>query len=243
MSEPVRLSKVMSARGLCSRREADDLIARGMVKVDGQVVNQLGTKISPDANIEIVGFAQKQLREKVTILLNKPKGYVSSQPEDGYKAAVELITTANKDPGERRELESKHMRGLATAGRLDIDSQGLLVFTQDGVVAKKLIGENSEIEKEYIVRVKGSLTEADLRRLNDGSLVIEGRRLREALVEWINEDQLRFVLREGMKRQIRKMCEAVGLYVVGLKRVRVGKIPLGKLAEGQWRFLRDDESF
>jgi len=243
MSEGVRLSKVMSERGLCSRREADDLIARGLVKVDGQVVSQLGTRIDPSASIEIVGVAKKQLAEKVTILVNKPKGYVSSQPEDGYRAAVELIISANKDPGEKRDLEAKHMRGLATAGRLDIDSQGLLIFTQDGVVAKQLIGENSDVEKEYIVRVKGELSKEDLARLNKGGMVIEGRTLRPALVEWINEDQLRFVLKEGMKRQIRKMCEAVGLYVVGLKRVRVGQVVLGKLPEGKWRFLREDESF
>ena len=239
----VRLSKVMGQRGLCSRREADELIAKGLVKVNGEVVDQLGTRIPEDADIEIMGAAKKQLADKVTILLNKPKGYVSSQPEDGYQAAVELILTVNKDPGETRALESKHMRGLATAGRLDIDSQGLLVFTQDGVVAKKLIGENSEIEKEYIVRVSGTLSREDLRLLNEGGMVLEGRTLRPARVEWINEDQLRFVLKEGMKRQIRKMCEACGLYVLGLKRVRIGKVTLSKLAEGQWRFLREDESF
>lgn len=243
MSEGVRLSKVMSERGLCSRREADDLIARGLVKVDGKIVDQLGTRISPDAKVEIVGAAKKQLAEKVTILINKPIGYVSSQPEKGYRAAVELITPANKDPGEKRGFERKHLRGLAPAGRLDIDSQGLLVLTQDGVVAKQLIGENSDVEKEYIVRVGGKLSEADLKRLNDGSLVIEGRKLRPALVEWINEDQLRFVLKEGMKRQIRKMCEAVGLKVLGLKRVRIGQVRLGKLAEGRWRYLRADERF
>ena len=126
---------------------------------------------------------------------------------------------------------------------MDIDSQGLLVFTQDGVIAKLLIGENSDVEKEYIVRVAGQLTAAQLKSLTDGSIVIEGRRLRPALVEWINEDQLRFVLKEGMKRQIRKMCETVGLRALGLKRVRIGKVMLGHLPEGKWRYLRKDESF
>lgn len=242
MSDQPRLSKVMSERGLASRREADDLISRGLVKVNGETAS-LGMRIDPGAEIEIVGRAKKELAGKVTILVNKPVGYVSSQPEDGYKAAVELILTVNRDPGEKRPLESKHMRGLATAGRLDIDSQGLLVFTQDGVIAKTLIGENSEIEKEYIVRVEGSLSKENLALLNRGGMVIEGRKLRPAKVEWINEDQLRFVLKEGMKRQIRKMCEAVGLRVTGLKRVRIGRVTLGKLPEGKWRFLRDDESF
>jgi 23S rRNA pseudouridine2604 synthase len=243
MSERIRLNKLMSERGLSSRREADDLISKGLVKVNGEIVKEMGLKVSLDAEVEILGRAKKILADKVTILVHKPKGYVSSQAEDGYEPAVVLITAENQSPEDKQRLKPEHLRGLATAGRLDIDSQGLLIFTQDGVTAKKLIGENSEIDKEYIVRVQGRLSEADLRRLQDGSLVIEGRKLRPALVEWINEDQLRFVLREGMKRQIRKMCEAVGLKVTGLKRVRIGNVKLGKLAEGQWRFLGREESF
>jgi 23S rRNA pseudouridine2604 synthase len=243
MSEKIRLNKLMSQRGLSSRREADDLIAQGLVKVDGELVKDLGLKVSLEALVEILPRAQKILSRKVTILVNKPKGYVSSQAEDGYEPAVELIKPANQASGDKLPFRSEHLNGLATAGRLDIDSQGLLVFTQDGVVAKKLIGENSEIDKEYIVRVAGTLSDAGLKRLQDGSMVIEGRRLKPAHVEWINEDQLRFVLREGMKRQIRKMCDAVGLRVLGLKRVLIGKVMLGTLPEGQWRFLRGDESF
>lgn len=243
MSELVRLNKLMSERGLSSRREADDLISKGLVKVNGEIVKEMGLKVPLDARVEILGRAQKILAGKVTILVHKPKGYVSSQAEDDYKPAVVLITPENQSPEDKQRLKPEHLRGLATAGRLDIDSQGLLIFTQDGVTAKKLIGENSDIDKEYIVRVMGRLSDADLLRLQNGSLIIEGRKLRPALVEWINEDQLRFVLREGMKRQIRKMCEAVGLKVTGLKRVRIGKVKLGKLGEGQWRFLRGDESF
>ena len=243
MPETVRLSKLMAQRGMCSRREADDLIARGLVKVEGVVMNQLGQKVEPGSRIEILGQGRRELGDKVTILINKPKGFVSSQPEDGYRAAVELVTGANQFEVEDKPFLFNFLRGLAPAGRLDIDSQGLLVMTQDGVVAKKLIGENSNVEKEYIVRVGGVLSDADLGRLSDGSLVIEGRRLRPARVEWVNEDQLRFILREGMKRQIRKMCEAVGLQVLGLKRVRIGKITLGRLPEGQWRLLKRGEFF
>lgn len=239
--ELVRLSKILSERGLCSRREADRLIEAGLVKVDGKIIDQLGSRVSPQAKIEILERGQKQLDAKVTVLINKPKGYVSSQPEKGYKSAVELVNRENQDPGDRKPFHPKHLRGLAPAGRLDIDSQGLLIMTQDGVLAKKVIGENSEIEKEYLVRVQGQLSREGLERLRDGSLVIEGRKLKPAEVEWLNEDQLRFILKEGMKRQIRKMCEAVGLKVVGLKRVRIGKIRLGKLNEGQWRYLREDE--
>lgn len=239
----IRLSKLMSERGLCSRREADDLIARGLVKVNGEVVSQLGSRFAPTVKIEILSAGQKSLAKKATILINKPVGYVSSQPEDGYKAAVELVTPENQMTGDKRRYEFDILRGLAPAGRLDIDSQGLLVMTQDGVVAKRLIGENSDVEKEYLVRVSGNLTPADLERLCNGSLVIEGRRLRPAQVEWLNEDQLRFVLKEGMKRQIRKMCEMMGLKVLGLKRVRIGRVTLGRLPEGQWRFLGENEQF
>nr|MCU0840193.1 pseudouridine synthase [Thiobacillaceae bacterium] len=135
-----------------------------------------------------------------------------------------------------------NLRGLAPAGRLDIDSTGLLVLTQDGRVARQLIGEDSEIEKEYLVRVEGCIAPDGLALLNHG-LSLDGRKLRPARVEWLNEDQLRFVLREGMKRQIRRMCELVGLKVVGLKRVRIGQVRLGDLPLGQWRFLREGERF
>ena len=111
-----------------------------------------------------------------------------------------------------------------------------------GRVAKQLIGDNSAVEKEYLVRVEGSLSEADLKLLNHG-LSLDGETLRPAKVSWQNEDQLRFVLREGKKRQIRRMCELVGLNVVGLKRTRIGMIPLGNLPAGKWRYLAADESF
>jgi len=135
-----------------------------------------------------------------------------------------------------------HLRGLATAGRLDIDSTGLLVLTQDGRIAKQLIGENSGMEKEYLVRVDGSLSAEGLARLNFG-LALDGQALKRAEVSWLNKDQLRFVLREGKKRQIRRMCELVGLAVTGLKRVRIGKVMLSDLPDGQWRYLRSDEQF
>jgi len=234
----------MAERGMCSRREADELITRGWVKVDGQVVNQLGTKVLPSAMIELLPEARQGLDRLVTILLNKPIGYVSAQPEKGYEPAVRLITsdTQERTPHESRRLERRHFEGLAPAGRLDIDSQGLIVFTQNGQIAKGLVGENSDIEKEYLVRVEGRLSERDHRLLNHG-LSLDGVPLRPAQVSWLNEDQLRFVLKEGKKRQIRRMCETVGLRVTGLKRVRIGRIMLGDLPEGKWRFLRSGEVF
>jgi 23S rRNA pseudouridine2604 synthase len=243
METKVRLSKLMAERGLCSRREADELIAKGWVRVNGEVVDQLGSKVELDVKIELDQEAQTRLGQLVTIFLNKPIGYVSGQPENNYEPAVRLITpeTQERDHGDG-PLRATHFNGLAPAGRLDIDSQGILVFTQNGTVARQLIGEDSEVEKEYIVRVKGALDKKGLELLRFG-LSLDEAPLKRAHVEWINDDQLRFVLKEGKKRQIRRMCEAVGLYVVGLKRVRVGRIRLGNLPEGRWRFMRPDEKF
>lgn len=244
-----RLSKRMAELGLCSRREADEWISNGWVKVDGVIVDTLGTRISPHAEIVVSRYAQEHQAENVTIILHKPVGYVSGQAEDGYQPAVVLIHPDNQwadDPElHKRPPKVFHrgmLRGLAPAGRLDIDSTGMLVLTQDGRVARHLIGEDSSVEKEYLVRVQGELSDADLKRLNYG-LSLDGEQLKPAKVSWQNEDQLRFVLREGKKRQIRRMCEMVGLHVVGLKRIRIGRVTLGKLPVGQWRYLPADERF
>ena len=242
--EKVRVSKLMSQQGLCSRREADSYIERGWVLVDGVPVTELGTRAFPNQKITLAKQAQSRQEASVTILINKPVGYVSSQPEKGYPPAITLITAQSRFGGDRAPVQFSpvHLRGLATAGRLDIDSTGLLVLTQDGRIAKQLIGENSGMEKEYLVRVEGSLSAEGLARLNFG-LALDGEALKRAEVGWQNKDQLRFVLRQGKKRQIRRMCELVGLAVTGLKRVRIGKVMLADLPDGQWRFLRSDEHF
>ena len=245
--EQPRLSKVMAERGICSRREADEWIVNGWVKVDGVIMETLGTRIKPDAEIIISGYAYEQQAEQVTILLHKPVGYVSGQAEDGYQPAIVLVHPDNEwleDPDlyEPKDFQRGFLHGLSPAGRLDIDSTGLLVLTQDGRIARHLIGEDSSVEKEYLVRVEGTLSDADMQRLNHG-LSLDGEKLKPAKVSWQNEDQLRFVLREGKKRQIRRMCEMVGLFVVGLKRVRIGSVNLGKLPAGQWRYLRNGERF
>ena len=238
----------MSELGLCSRREADEWIERGWVRVDGVVVSQLGSKVLPHQRITVERQASAQQAKRVTILLNKPVGYVSGQAEDGYKPAVTLVTPDARWKEDKAPIQfhPSQLRSLVPAGRLDIDSVGLLVLTQDGRIAKQLIGENSSIEKEYLVRVQyskpGKLPDADLKMLNHG-LSLDGKKLLPAKVRWQNDDQLRFILREGKKRQIRRMCEAVGLRVIGLKRVRIGGVMLGDLPQGQWRYLRPDEKF
>jgi 23S rRNA pseudouridine2604 synthase len=242
--EKVRLSKLMAAQGLCSRREADGYIERGLVFVDGERVTELGTKIFPGQRITLSRAASDEQGARVTILLNKPIGYVSGQPEPGYKPAVTLIAAASRSANDRnpQRFHPSHLRGLAPAGRLDIDSQGLLVLTQDGRIARQLIGEESRIEKEYLVRVQGHLAAKGLALLNHG-LALDGEVLEKADVKWQNRDQLRFILREGKKRQIRRMCELVGLTVTGLKRVRIGNVKLGTLEPGEWRYLGPDERF
>ena len=240
----IRLSKRMTELGLCSRREADEYIEKGWVRVDGEVVSELGSRVKPGQAVELDRRGQTAQDGRVTFLLNKPVGYVSGQAEDGYEPASVLLVPDNRwaeDPSETRYLRT-HQRGLAPAGRLDIDSVGLLVFTQDGRIARALIGDDSKIEKEYHVRVEGTVDAKGLALLNHG-LSLDGEALRPAKVSWLNEDQLRFVLREGKKRQIRRMCEMVGLKVVGLKRVRIGRIMLGHLPPGQWRYLSPDEVF
>lgn len=248
MTEPLRLSKRMSELGLCSRREADEWIARGWVRVDGQVISELGSKVLPSQRVTVERQASAEQSKRVTVLINKPMGYVSGQAEDGYTPAIALIKAETRWQNDTASetFHPTQLRSLVPAGRLDIDSVGLLVLTQDGRIAKKLIGQDTEVEKEYLVRVQyskpGTLPEAQLKRLNHG-LWLDGKKLLPAVVRWQNEDQLSFILREGKKRQIRRMCEAVDLKVLGLKRVRIGRVKLGDLPVGQWRYLRPDEQF
>jgi 23S rRNA pseudouridine2604 synthase len=234
----------MAELGLCSRREADVWIERGWVTVDGRRITELGTRIQPGQRIEVDSCARRAQEQQVTILLHKPIGIVAGQAEQGYRPAVALIGPATRWQEDRARLAFRpaHLRGLAPAGRLDIDSTGLLVLTQDGRIARQLVGADSGLEKEYLVRVAGSLAAADLKRLNHG-LSLDGKPLAPARVSWLNAEQLRFVLTEGRKRQIRRMCEAVGLEVLALKRVRIGRVMLGNLPSGQWRYLGPDERF
>ena len=253
--EPVltmRLNKRMAELGICSRREADDWIARGWVRVNGQPA-VIGQPVALNARIDIDRQAEQQQRQQVTILINKPVGYVSGQAEDGHEPAVVLVQPQNRwrECNSRMRWGHEQLRGLAPAGRLDIDSIGLLVLTQDGRIARQLIGEDSEIEKEYLVRVsygnesinvQAAFPPEKLKLLCHG-LSLDGQPLRPAQVSWQNPEQLRFVLREGKKRQIRRMCEQVGLFVTGLKRVRIGQVNLGHLPVGQWRYLAPHEQF
>lgn len=254
--ERPRLSKRIGELGLASRREADDWIAAGHVKVDGVVVAELGARVGPDQRIEIDPAAKALQSGSVTVLLHKPLDVVSGQAEDGHEPAITLVTAANqwKDgDASKIRFHRGHLKSLATAGRLDLDSTGLLVLTQDGRVAKALIGADTRIEKEYVVGVEW-MEHPEQTNLKEGfprdrmallrhGLVLDGEALKPAQVSWQSERVLRVCLQEGKKRQIRRMCEMVGLKVLSLKRIRIGQVSLGELPVGQWRFLAPWEKF
>ena len=222
---PVRINKWLGQAGVCSRREAESLIADGLVSIDGEVVRDAGRKIEPGQTLTLNDTAQAALASGMTIVLHKPVGYVSGQPEPGKVPAVRLLKPANKvGQGETPARDAS----LPPIGRLDEDSRGLLLLSSDGVVAKA------------VIELAGTVTEARLSRLRYG-LELDGRQLKPARVTQIAPQQLRFILKEGRNRQIRRMCELVGLEVVDLHRIRIGPLSLGDLPEGRWRHLTPSE--
>lgn len=235
--EPQRINKWLGQSGVCSRREAEGLIAEGLVSIDGEVVTDAGRKILPGQTLTLSDGATRALDAAVTLMLHKPVGYVSGQPEPDKIPAVRLLTAANATDG---SPDIAADASLPPIGRLDEDSRGLLLLSSDGVVAKAVIGPESNLAKEYLVRVSGEVTDRKLALLRHG-LSLDGRTLKPAEVTQLKPRRLRFILREGRNRQIRRMCELVGLEVTDLKRTRIGPLALGDLPEGRWRMLTADE--
>ncbi len=237
-AEPQRVNKWLASEGACSRREAEALIAAGLISIDGARVEDPGRKIGPGQTLTI---ADSKRPAPISVVVNKPPGYVSAQPEGEQIPAARLLTSANLHgpPASSRQTPNKRS-SLAPLGRLDQDSRGLLLLSEDGVLAKALVGAESALEKEYLVMVEGRIDEAKLALLRHG-LVLDNRTLKPAKVDLIAPQQLRFILNEGMKRQIRRMCEAVTLDVLDLARVRIGPLELADLPEGQWRPLTTSE--
>lgn len=236
--EGIRINKYLADRGFCSRREADTLIQKGWVKVNGKTLDQMGYKVRPTDKVTVDKKGGEFMEKKATIVLHKPLGFVSSQPEKGYQPAIALVTTENFFGN--TSPPRVNPRGFAPAGRLDIDSTGLLILTQNGSLAKSIIGPTSTVEKEYWVTVDGLINDKVIGKLTFG-LSLDGKKLKRAEVTEMSGNRLKFILQEGRKRQIRRMCEAVGLRVVALKRVRIGNLKLGNLPSGKWRILGDSE--
>ncbi|MEZ5968674.1 MAG: pseudouridine synthase [Hyphomonas sp.] len=232
-AEPLRINKWLAEEGVCSRREADALIQRGFVKVDGETV-AAGQKIETGQTLTLLQKATRQLDNKLTVILNKPIGYVSGTPEPGETPAVRIVTRETLS-GKAHAIPGRYNK-LAPLGRLDKDSRGLLILSEDGVLAKALIGPESKVDKEYVVKVKGEVTADKLALLRHG-LELDGRKLKPAGVTQEKPQELRIVLHEGRNRQIRRMCQLVDLRVVDLVRVRIGAVELAGLPEGKWRPL------
>jgi 23S rRNA pseudouridine2604 synthase len=235
---PQRVNRWLAQSGVCSRREAEGLIARGLVFIDGVRVEDVGRKIAPGQTLVLNDAAEGELSASLSVVLNKPTGVVSSQPEGEQVPAVRLLTRGALW-GESPVIPGRDSR-LAPLGRLDQDSHGLLILSEDGVLAKALIGPESVLDKEYLVRVSGQVTEQQLAQLRHG-LSLDGRALKPAKVTVAGEQRVRFVLTEGRNRQIRRMCDLVGLAVMDLYRIRIGPLRLGDLPEGRWRVLTTDE--
>ncbi len=233
-----RVAKLMASRGLCSRREAERLIAAGQVLVDGAVVREQGVKAGLDADIRIAEGGSVALAARLTIILNKPVGIVSTQPRPHETPAWALLradTVAGDIVPDALARIVAAPSTLAVAGRLDRASRGLLVMTQDGTIARLLVGGHG-VSKVYRVEVSEPITGEQVRKLN-GRMKLDGTPLRPMDVRQVSRHTLRMVLTEGRKHQIRRVCRTVGLTVVDLMRTAVGPLELGALKEGAWRLV------
>lgn len=226
-------------QGHCSRREADELVRRGWILVNGAVCHEMGYKVTSEDQVQILPEGRLWLGEKTTVVINKPPGFVSGPAENNYPSALDILRGGNF--GGTGEAPLVHRDGLAPLGRLDVDSAGLLVLSQEGTLARTVIGPQSLVEKEYVVKVKQQLSPRWIQKLSSPDFVLDEKKLKPAKVEAINETQFRMILTEGRKRQIRRMCELIQLDVVTLKRIRIGPIHLGELKRGQWRLLSQQE--
>ena len=238
MSEPIRLAKQLAQMLGCSRREAELYIEGGWVSVDGQVVEQPQFRVADQAVILHPDASLKQA-EPVTLLWHKAAG------QDASLAAAMLLLNANThaaDDASGIALLQRHFSHHAAPAPLDINASGLVVFTQDERIARKLVQDAALIEHEIIVEVSGGIASNGLKLLNHG-LKLNGRELPPIKVSWQNETRLRFAIKAMQPNQIAQMCTRVGLIVVGMKRIRIGRIAMGKLAVGQWRYLPAGERF
>ncbi|MDD3266814.1 MAG: pseudouridine synthase [Burkholderiales bacterium] len=225
--ELIRLNKYLKDNDICSRRKADEFIAKGYVKLNGVVVTELGTKVNPETDkIEILPELTVETSNFRYIVLNKPKGYVCSKNKADGKPIFELLPKIDD---------------LSYAGRLDKDSHGLVILSNDGKFVYKVFGAEFAKEKEYIVRVNKSVTPEYLEKQSNGSIILDDKRLRPAKIKQVGFNVYKMVLTEGVNRQIRRMAEMCDYRVVDLKRIRIDNIHDRGLETGQWRELTSEE--
>lgn len=222
-----RLQKIFSASGVCSRRTAEEYLKQGRVAVNG-ITAELGAQADPDVDlITLDGVPVTAGNRRTYLMLNKPRGYVTTlSDERGRKTVADLVSGC----GAR----------VWPVGRLDLDSEGLLLMTDDGEMTNKLIHPSHEVEKEYLVWVKGEITPQTLEKLSR-PMTLDGQKLRPAKVARRGEYSLSIIIHEGKNRQVRRMCASVGLTVTRLKRIREGELRLGELPVGKWRPLTEEE--
>ena len=222
----MRLQKFLSEAGICSRRKGEKYIKAGLVRVNNKVVTELGTKIDPEKDhVEFKGEVVALHGNFVYIVLNKPKGYVTSCSHPGEKTVLDLIEIPER---------------VYPIGRLDKDSTGLLILTNDGSLHHRLSHPSFDHEKEYDVIVSRSIPDGALRNIARG-MPMMGTKTRPAEIERISSRRFRIVLKEGKNRQIRRMVRKVENRVTRLKRIRISRIKIGRLAEGKWRYLTQKE--
>jgi 23S rRNA pseudouridine2604 synthase len=235
MTESIRLAKYLADRLSCSRREADNYIEGGWVRVDGHVVEEPGFRILPQQQVDLAENARADDHKPATILVHKP---AKARP------GPDLIVPANQAPDDRsgRRFVKKDLSGLDLVMPLEPDASGLIVFTQEHGIARKLADDASRIEQEYVVEVAGELSAEGLKRLNHG-LSWRGAALPSIKVSWQSDNRLRFALKNPPAGLIQDMCRQVGLKVLGIKRIRIGRMPMSALPAGQWRYLLGYERF
>ena len=222
----MRLNKYIASINIASRREADKLIQNGHIKINGIVITNPATQVSENDNIEC--DTKQHEENKIYIKLNKPRGYVVSKNKEEGKPIYNLI--------------KNDFNNIYPVGRLDKDSNGLILFTNDGVFSRKIIGENTNCEKEYYVNVNDDVPDGALKKLEYG-ISLDGQKLKPAKVKRINKNSFYIILTEGKNRQIRRMCQKIGFEVIVLKRLRIADILLNDLKEGDFQYLTKDEIY
>ena len=239
----LRLAKRVAEMMPCSRAEADKYIAGGFVSVDGQVIEEAGARVADEQEVTLHPDATLVELTPVTILLHKPAGLNAGLDDDGAPATscLTLETLVLPDHGNQRFLK-RHLANLTLTSPLETTSSGLVIYTQDFRVARKLVDEGGRVEQEFVVEVAGSIREGGLALLNHG-LPFNGKALAPMKVSWQNETRLRFAVKGIKPGQLAHMCRMVGLTIVSTKRIRIGRVPMASLPLGQWRYLHQYERF